>query len=753
MPPSLRSPRLKFQSKVVIPVIIVMTLLLALTVWIVNRRFTSHADAEVRQTLATARAVFIDSQTRRSRNLGLLYSHVANAPKVKAALSQGAESKTVAMTLNELLRDEHVDWTLFSDATGRLVTNSTGSDFGLTVLAMRSLPAVDQAFATRAPGVDSIRIKQDLYDVVSIPIYLDNALLGAITFGIKFSKSEPEDFKHLTQTEIVFLDKAGVIASTLGNPEYYPRFVEIFTNSTKREKKRGLGSEIALERLTLEDESFLCAPGEIPTLTEGRRLGYLLLYSNARSVAEMRQTQRMLLGMSLAVISLGAVTIWGLVRKVTQPLRELRDSSEAIGRGDFSHRTKVHSKDEFGELAASFNQMTTNLEISRAELEKTVENLTTTRAQLVQSEKLSAIGEFVAGVAHELNNPLTCVIGFSELLKESQSDKANRPYFDMISESAHRCHKIVHGLLSFARQHPPERKLANLNEIIETTLGFVEYDLRTGNIKVSRRLSTGLPKVLADPHQLQQVFFNLINNARQSMESHRGSGSLEIITEVADGSARVIFRDDGPGISPQNLSKIFDPFFTTKPVGKGTGLGLSLSYGIIQEHGGDIKALSPPGQGAMFIVRLPFPAPPKAADLVDVPSTEDRAGVSEGTGKNILVIDDEESILQLTRSTLTPRGYRVDTVSDGESALRLVAENRYDLILCDWKMPGLNGEQVHARLHSDHPVAAAKMVFMTGDIMNDRTQKFLLEKNIYCISKPFSLEELRGVIKRMSSES
>src|SRR5207237_1257543 len=180
-------------------------------------------------------------------------------------------------------------------------------------------------------------------------------------------------------------------------------------------------------------------------------------------------------------------------RKVTQPLRVLRDSAEAVGRGDFSRRVEVRSRDECGELADVFNRMTANLQSSHEQLEMTVETLKTTQAQLIQSEKLSGIGEFVAGVAHELNNPLTSVMGFSELLERASNNPQQKRHLEMIRKSAQRCQKIVQSLLSFARRHQPERKLSNINELVEAAIDFLQYQLRTSNIEVVTRLAPNLP--------------------------------------------------------------------------------------------------------------------------------------------------------------------------------------------------------------------------------------------------------------------
>ena len=466
----------------------------------------------------------------------------------------------------------------------------------------------------------------------------------------------------------------------------------------------------------------------------------------------LRATQEMLLVVGLFGILLSTAIVWFLIGKITQPLRQLRDSAEAVGRGDFSKRVEVASRDECGELAAVFNRMTENLQASRQELEKTVDTLKTTQNQLIQSEKLSGIGEFVAGVAHELNNPLTSVMGFAELLQQSEMAEPQRRYLDMIAKSAKRCTKIVQSLLSFARRHAPERKVVCLNEIVESAVEILQYQMRTSNIEVQTQLDPRLPAAEIDPHQMQQVFLNLINNARQAIEAHQPNGCPRITTESAHGRVRAVFQDNGPGIAPENLKKIFNPFFTTKEVGKGTGLGLSLCYGIVSEHGGTITPHSHPGEGATFVIDLPMAnTAPMAAEKPVVPEPSQTA--QDGVGKRVLVIDDEDSILQMIREALTRSGFKVDVARDGESALRRLGQYHYDLALCDWKMPGLGGQQVYEKLQVSNPDMSRRLIFITGDVVNEKTQEFLRDRNKVCLSKPFTLGEFRSAIGRVMTSN
>jgi signal transduction histidine kinase len=228
--------------------------------------------------------------------------------------------------------------------------------------------------------------------------------------------------------------------------------------------------------------------------------------------------------------------------------------------------------------------------------------------QLIQSDKLAAVGELISGVAHEINNPLTAVVGFSQLLKKHENGlgEDQRKQLDIIWSEAERVRKIVSNLLSFARKQKPEKKPLDVNSLVEMVLDIRSYELEVGNINIVKEFGEELPQVEADAQQIEQVFLNMINNAQQAMIETHGKGNLTIRTYTNDNVVRIEFIDDGPGIAEEDLKKIFDPFFTTKEAGKGTGLGLSVSYGIIKEHNGNIFVESDQGKGARFIIELPF---------------------------------------------------------------------------------------------------------------------------------------------------
>src|SRR3990170_1095829 len=367
------------------------------------------------------------------------------------------------------------------------------------------------------------------------------------------------------------------------------------------------------------------------------------------------------------------------------------------------------------------------------------------REQLVQSEKMAAVGQLVSGVAHELNNPLAGVMGYSQLLLMNNGlDSKTQSYLNKISKESDRAKNIVNNLLTFARKHKPEKKYLDINTILDQTIELRAYDLKVSNIQVQKNLDLELPKTMADFNQLQQVFLNIMNNAQQAIQESKGKGEIRIRTEKAGEMIRIILEDNGPGIPEENLNKIFDPFFTTKEVGRGTGLGLSISYGIIQQHGGKIYARSILGQGATFVIELPVLKEEKAGayDKKEKP----KSVIRKIEKKNILAIDDEQSILDILMDTLQQEGHQVDVASNGRTGLSKVKASDYDLIITDIKMPDFDGRRFYEEVKKYNEELAKKIIFTTGDLANPETEAFLDRVKQPCIPKPFDLEEVKQTI-------
>ena len=368
------------------------------------------------------------------------------------------------------------------------------------------------------------------------------------------------------------------------------------------------------------------------------------------------------------------------------------------------------------------------------------------RQILHQNEKMSALGSLLAGVAHELNNPLSVVVGHAGLLDELAPDEPTRERAVKIRTAADRCARIVRTFLAMARSQPRQRGPVQLNATIEAALEIVAYGLRTADIEVVRELDPDLPMVWGDGDQLHQVFANLFVNAQQALQGIAGPRWLRVTTSHDARRVSVEVADNGPGIPAEIAPRIFDPFFTTKPRGVGTGIGLSVCHGIVGAHDGEIRLVSQPGGGARFVVRLPR----SEGDLRPVAAGE-VAGVKR-CGR-ILVVDDEPDIAQLLADVLERDGHQVACARSGREALARLAGGAVDLIISDLRMPDMDGPSLYRALASARPELAARMVFVTGDTLAADLTGFLGEIGARVLEKPLEPAELSRRVQALLAES
>ena len=377
-----------------------------------------------------------------------------------------------------------------------------------------------------------------------------------------------------------------------------------------------------------------------------------------------------------------------------------------------------------------------------------VTELRSAQLQLLQAKKLSSIGEVISGVAHELNNPLSGVLGFSQLLMARHGEGPMARELDRIHSSALRCQKIVKNLLSFSRVHKPERKYLGLNGLVEKTLEVRKYQLDVSNIEVIKDLESGLPKTMLDFHQIQQVLVNLLNNAQQAIQAaRRERGRLHVRTWHEGDVVMLQISDNGEGMDPETLERVFDPFFTTKDQGQGTGLGLSVSYGIIKEHGGKICAHGRLGEGSTFLIELPVHKEVDAEDAAPTATEPLSLGGASGAGRRILVVDDEPTILDLFVDILGDGGYQVDTADNGAAAALKVRNNVYDVVVSDVRMPQMNGIQLYDEILMARPELADKVLFVTGDLIDPDTLAFVERIGAKTIAKPLEIQQVLRAIE------
>src|SRR5437764_9145843 len=379
-------------------------------------------------------------------------------------------------------------------------------------------------------------------------------------------------------------------------------------------------------------------------------------------------------------------------------------------------------------------------------------------AQLIQSEKLAAVGQLVSGVAHELNNPLTSIAGLSEfLLEQKELGKKDRGHLQVIQEQAQRAGRIVRNLLTFARKGSGEQLPVDLNDVIRRTLSLTSYDMKLNDITVTRELSGVLPQVMGDRHGLQQVVLNLITNAAQAVAENPRERAREItVSTWFDGHVHRGVADTGPGIPEDVLPSVFTPFFTTKEPGKGTGLGLSITYSIVESHGGHITIEPPrppsPGagrSGAAFRVDLP-PAPADALRAAKTPIPAEPANTPPFVKRTILLIDGDPAVQRTIKALFARDGHLVEVAGDPQHALDLAQRGGFDLVITDARAmaPGKRGTLLAEELVARIPTLRERMIVATGDV-RPTTEETLARLGVRYVRKPFNLRDLRVEAARL----
>jgi PAS domain S-box-containing protein len=379
------------------------------------------------------------------------------------------------------------------------------------------------------------------------------------------------------------------------------------------------------------------------------------------------------------------------------------------------------------------------------ERQQTEAELARQREALHQSEKLRALGALLAGVAHELNNPLAIVVGRSIMLEQEVDDAEIVTAVGKIRQAAERCTRIVQTFLAIARQHQPECVPVNLNDLITSTLELLDYGLRTASIKVHLDLAHDLPNVLADPAQLCQVVSHLFANAQQALLQVPEPRWLHVAThwDRAANTVNVEVIENGPGVPQELRSRIFEPFLTTKTVGAGTGVGLSLSHGIVTAHEGTLTLQDAPEGGARFVITLPLD-PAVRPQAAATPQAETRVEPC-----SILIIEDEPDLAELFSRTLKRVGHHTVVVHSGHEALATLAEHDYDVILSDLHIPDLNGPDLYRELQVSYPDLLERIAFITGDALGEGAHQFLSEANCPYLEKPVFPAAVRRLVQQL----
>jgi len=639
-------------------------LLLVIGTRIEHRTIISLAEAKVRHDLASAWTVYEE----RGHSLRDTVRLTASMAYLRAAL-RGEDLAAASGKLDAIRRDFGLDILNLADGAGRIVIRSRGADAAVgddvsgdpfVARALRS----ELAAGTRIVGREELLregtelAERAQFEFVPTPMAADRPegredrgmmlaaaapvrgesgeVLGVLHGGTLFNRNY--DLVDRVK-EIVFKGER-YKGQDIGTATVFQDDLRIATNVLDGAGRRAVGTRVSREvkeavldrgetyvgRAFVVTAWYITAYRPIPD-TAGKTIGMLYVGMLERPYIDLRNR---VMATFAAIAGLCALLLLGLLAfvagRITRPLAVMVEAAGKIAQGDLRHRVAVEGRDETGRLAGAFNRMTD--ELSRAHedltqwgrtLERRVEERTRqlreTQDQLVVSEKLASLGKIAAGVAHEINNPLTSILLNTHLLLERAGGDADRAEtLGLIADETTRCATIVRGLLEFARQTPSQTAPTDLNEVVERTLLLLEKQATVRNIRIVKELGASLPRIEADRNKLQQVFSNLAINACEAMP---GGGTLTVGSRLSRDGTRieVRFADTGVGIARENIPRLFDPFFTTKSFG--TGLGLSVSYGIVRQRGGTILVQSEVGRGTVFTVCIPL------VDPGDDPSTEE----------------------------------------------------------------------------------------------------------------------------------
>jgi signal transduction histidine kinase len=610
----------RLQSKLIVPYVLLTLFIAALGTFVVTRLVAGSIRERFENQVKQASEVATDGVRRRERAHLENLRALANTLGVAEAV-QAADFAQLDTLLKPLVLNARPDLVTVVDRQGREIVTwgrdpqteqyllAQGYDFSAVAVIQQALSQPPDATGDKFTGLLDTAYGPAFVTSVAV-IGPDEERVGAMMIGtlLETLALELEEQSHAA-IGLFDLPGATLLATTLPQPaEIAPAL-------------SSLAAQADAQNATAMDVSLYGRPYQVmyvPWMLRGEQMGWLGVIFSSNFLVSSDTTNRLLFTLIFTAATLGVILVgFGISQHIARPILRLRSMSQAVAAGDLDQRMGIQRSDEIGDLADAFDVMTEHLRLRTAEAERLYQEavqrnrqlaeanarLQATQLQLVQSEKLAAVGQLTAGIVHDVKNPLAVIKGLAELLEEDLSDpEETRKELRVIRESAEKASRIVGDLLKFARQSASEMQPHDLRETIEASLRLTDYLLRKAYIRVTKELPDSPVMVNYDSQQIEQVLINMIHNAIQAMPER---GSLLVGLNQADGQVALSIQDSGSGIAPENLQRIFDPFFTTKPEGQGTGLGLSMSYGIIANHHGRIEVASELGQGTTFTIILP----------------------------------------------------------------------------------------------------------------------------------------------------
>jgi signal transduction histidine kinase len=630
-----------------------------------------------------------------------------------------------------------------SDREGRPVT--TGANLGLQPVVQVALnqdaPVGEQNFALLDVGGRP-------FQVICVPIVLQGYIIGTLIHGDLVDQAFISRMQDLLGGEIVMTVGGSPAGSTLA-----PEVLNGSSFDAGIPQSSAASGEVTIH---LGREEFVAASMALGTASSGQPVRLHLLHSLTRRLAQANRSLLLLfLAYGTGALAVAVLLATIVSRSILRPLKAFVEFMRSVGvRGDLHSRFReAPGSPEVATLNEAYDQMMDSLERTREQLSGARQDLQR-MDRLKEAEKMAALGRMLSGAAHEINNPLSAVVGNIELLMNRESlDEYIRDRLGKALKEGRRVAALVKNLLKLSHRSDEKKTDLDLNKIIRECLSVCQHDFSSADIAICEELAPGEVMVLGSELELQQVFLNLFRNALDAMTEQGIRGALIVSSSGSGDRVSATVADEGPGIS--DLVRLFDPFFTTKEIGKGTGLGLSICQGIAESHGGTLTAANRSGGGAVFTLALPRHEGSTARDSPAAAPEGEQPSPSTPRPMcaSVLVVDDEPSVVELQVDLLTSQGARVTTARSGREALDHLADQRFDLVITDLRMPGgVSGKDLYEWIRRERPGDKERVVFVTGDTMGEDSQCFLEGLTNRCLVKPFSIREYVELLEEVLHE-